>query len=494
MASSVLESDVHGHPSDGGPAPVEGTATGTGGGGTGALLTRSANVGVDALAKANAHPRDTRITFDEESHTYSVDGKLMPKSVTGLKALVSKKFKPNRVANAIFRSMRANPRYTNPDGSRMRPSAIVRQWNDANQLGTDLHGKIERHVNGCPVDVGSDGVNAKEFAMYLEWAKTMAATGYVPYRSEWVIFHEEYEVAGSIDCIFHNPSDGTFVMIDWKRCTTNGSGFSTSFQNECFKRPLNDLPATKLNEWSLQVNTYAAILEDKYGMSMARMGMVVLHADNDKALEFWHEKSDVGRRLLESWRTLESKASEQDSSDEELKDEDGDGGVECMCDLPIPQAMEENAQLFTSKARQGVKTSGELGLPAALQVQLGGAAPPRTAGGCFQPSRTSKRFGAPVQTCPPSMLARHGVEAQTSAYAPLSKEDARAMFTSDTKGVKRTMLPETRDGRTAVNKTLFTSRGDRGEVRSAGLSSSLFTSGKPRSSSSLFTDSKRPRI
>ena len=38
-----------------------------------------------------------------------------------------------------------------------------------------------------------------------------------PYRTEWMVYHEELRLAGFIDMVFENK-DGTLQIYDWKRC------------------------------------------------------------------------------------------------------------------------------------------------------------------------------------------------------------------------------------------------------------------------------------
>jgi hypothetical protein len=53
---------------------------------------RSRTAGADALARANPHPCDSRIEFDEQIHVYTVDGVVVPTSVT---AFLKKAFDPD---------------------------------------------------------------------------------------------------------------------------------------------------------------------------------------------------------------------------------------------------------------------------------------------------------------------------------------------------------------------------------------------------------------
>ena len=40
--------------------------------------------------------------------------------------------------------------------------------------------------------------------------------GWKPYRSEWVVFNEDYQIAGSIDMVFRDDA-GRLILVDWKR-------------------------------------------------------------------------------------------------------------------------------------------------------------------------------------------------------------------------------------------------------------------------------------
>ena len=363
------------------------------------MLTRTSNVGVDKLQVANAHPRDARITFDEPTHEYSVDGAVLPKSVTGvLKLMGDDHFKPRRTANRIAGARSPNPRYStiHADGSvtRMTPREICDQWTQANVLGTDLHGKIERYLNDVdPGPVGPEDPNGPEFAMFLKWYEGIKAAGYVPYRTEWIIFHEEHQVAGSIDCVFYHKDRNEYMIVDWKRCLTSTSGFATAFRDKRFKAPLDHLPATKRNEWALQVNVYRHILEAKYGLTISRMGMVVLHPENTAAVEVWHDPTQDAETLLKAWPTLAAEAPTDSEDDPEFGSESeseaesdgkagsspGPGTITTVCGdaLPVPK-------------RGGIPLdrlpSGLCGL---------GPPPARTVNGCFMPFRVPRKFQAP---------------------------------------------------------------------------------------------------
>ena len=71
--------------------------------------------------------------------------------------------------------------------------------------------------------------------------------------------------------------DGTFGIYDWKRCkeikkTNNWESATT----EC----INFMPNSNFWHYSLQLNTYKAILEKNYNIVVKEMYLVCLHPDN----------------------------------------------------------------------------------------------------------------------------------------------------------------------------------------------------------------------
>jgi hypothetical protein len=98
-----------------------------------------------------------------------------------------------------------------------------------------------------------------------------------PYRTEWLIYHEDVKVAGSIDMVYENP-DGTLEIYDWKRCKDI---IKVNDWNETSTNPLlKHIPATNFWQYSLQLNLYKRILEDKYGKTVTKLCLVRLHPDN----------------------------------------------------------------------------------------------------------------------------------------------------------------------------------------------------------------------
>jgi hypothetical protein len=99
----------------------------------------------------------------------------------------------------------------------------------------------------------------------------------LPFRTEWTIYHEELKIAGSVDMVYENP-DGTLLIYDWKRCReiVKENAYGAKAVTECI-RHLDD---TNFWHYSLQLNTYKAIIEEKYGRKVVELCLVCLHPNN----------------------------------------------------------------------------------------------------------------------------------------------------------------------------------------------------------------------
>jgi hypothetical protein len=77
--------------------------------------------------------------------------------------------------------------------------------------------------------------------------------------------------------IFENP-DGTIQIYDWKRCQEikHEAEFGKFALTPC----ISHLPDTNFWHYALQLNTYKAILEAKYGKKVVDLCLVCLHPDN----------------------------------------------------------------------------------------------------------------------------------------------------------------------------------------------------------------------
>lgn len=229
----------------------------------------------NALAIRNAHPRDKHVQFDEGPHVYTVRGNSKNVSVTTLVHHCFPLFDSKKIVEGIMKGSKINDPTYKYYG--MTLEQIEAEWKQngekAASMGTQMHYDIECYYNGLPVENTS-----VEFQYFMKFTKDYPELE--AYRTEWVVFYEDIRLAGSIDMVFYNRETGFYEIYDWKRVL--------DIQFDSFKKTdvgipefLQETPNTNFWHYTLQLNIYKKILQDKYGLTIHRMYLIVLHPDNE---------------------------------------------------------------------------------------------------------------------------------------------------------------------------------------------------------------------
>lgn len=221
------------------------------------------------LSEKNKHDRDLMITFEEGPHIYTINGDSSYTSVTTFNHKHFDVFD----ADKIIDNMMNSHKWVSNKYFGMSKNEIKELWKNngknAAEAGTKLHYDIECFYNNSPNINDTD-----EYRFFLRFS--VNHNNLTPYRTEWMIFHENYKIAGSIDMVFQNE-DGTLSIYDWKRCKDIQK---TSSWNKFSKNDLiSHIPDTNYWHYCLQLNTYKFILEDKYDKVIKDMYLICLHPE-----------------------------------------------------------------------------------------------------------------------------------------------------------------------------------------------------------------------
>jgi CRISPR/Cas system-associated exonuclease Cas4 (RecB family) len=103
-----------------------------------------------------------------------------------------------------------------------------------------------------------------------------------PYRTEWTIFDKSLKLAGSIDMVFIKENNH-LMIYDWKRCKNISK--TNPWWKYAITESINYLPDSNFWIYSLQLNTYKAIIEKNYGFIVDELYLVCLHPDNKTFLK-----------------------------------------------------------------------------------------------------------------------------------------------------------------------------------------------------------------
>ena len=248
------------------------------------------------LNKHNHHLKDEFIKFEEEGHKYTIlcDPNSKYTSVTTW----NHSHFPHFDANGIIKNMMKGKGWK--EGHKywgLTAEQIKTQWsNNASAVsgaGTDMHYEIECFMNNPNLQPNYTHKELYEHYMdqekeqkkekSLEWQyfiNFVKETPHLkPYRTEWTVFNEDLKLAGSIDMVYENP-DGSLAIYDWKRVKEITR--VNNFNKYAITKSICQMPDSNFWHYSLQLNTYKAILEGKYNKKITDLYLVRLHPDAEE--------------------------------------------------------------------------------------------------------------------------------------------------------------------------------------------------------------------
>ena len=220
---------------------------------------------MDLLSSKNHYERDERIQFSDSDHTYLIDKKNKAVSVTELIGRYFPKFDKEFWAN------KESIKTGKPKNE------ILKKWDDlgkkARDLGTELHEQIENFYNL------KEYIRSKELDKFFKFHKNHIQDKYKPHRTEWRIFDEDKNLAGTVDMVYEKEN-GELFIFDWKRSKKIINSDGSIEKNNPFENGINGLshlPSSDYVKYCLQQNIYKNILESKYDKKVSSMNLLILH-------------------------------------------------------------------------------------------------------------------------------------------------------------------------------------------------------------------------
>jgi hypothetical protein len=246
------------------------------------------------LQKINAHDRDKNIHFFEEGHKYTIisDPDSTYTSVTTWNHSHFPHFDADDIIKKMITSKNWKPGHKYWGQT---PEQIKELWdtnkNSVSGAGTDMHYEIECFMNNPNLTSGythqtlydeylkntSSFHLSKEWSYFIEYIRD--TPDFKPYRTEWTVYNEDLKLAGSIDMVYENP-DGTLNIYDWKR--SKNITPVNNFNKYALTYAISHLPDSNFWHYALQLNTYKAILEEKYNKTIKDLYLVRLHPDAEE--------------------------------------------------------------------------------------------------------------------------------------------------------------------------------------------------------------------
>ena len=235
---------------------------------------------------------DERVAFNEPTHTYFLDGRAVPISVTSVVGRLFSEFDPDETLVLYYERWKSSgsSKYEDVISSSATDdeakAAIKLQWEaagrQASELGTRIHAAAELALNGGVPSGDAIKDVEREFSAFQSWFSEFALPNKLTaFRTELAVFLASGDgtplLAGMIDALFVD-ADGRHWLIDWKRTKAPFGPSERSYGRKGFGAACK-LPETKFLRFSLQLAIYACLLKHTLHIDVGdRRFLVRLHA------------------------------------------------------------------------------------------------------------------------------------------------------------------------------------------------------------------------
>ena len=202
---------------------------------------------------------NNELRYNEEKHTYTYKNKELTSVTTFVKSFFEP-FDEDYISN-IVASKRG-----------VTQEEILKEWKEKREFGSKVHKEIEDFINKENVEGLSD--KAQQGIDYYELHKKINNT-YIDYP-ELRVYSRKHGLAGTIDLLSISEG-GSVYLTDWK---VVGSINKTAYQDKKSKY----LPVQDCNyiHYVLQLNTYAYILKEEFGIDVSEMTLVHIGKEGNK--------------------------------------------------------------------------------------------------------------------------------------------------------------------------------------------------------------------
>lgn len=209
------------------------------------------------------------IYFVESTHSYTDSLNTKFTSVTAFVSRFVRKMTDEEWATIAQRCIDSksnkNEKYNGKTVNEVRE-----MWNKSGEyarvLGTEVHLVMEHlwqnkdYAGNTELMKNYDGM-LEDFAARKQYCRTLfekMKKFYIPVKNEFIVYDVDNALCGTIDFFAYNVKKDCYSIIDWK---TSKSFDMTNNYHEKLLYPMQDFDACNVNEYSIQLSTYAWILE-----------------------------------------------------------------------------------------------------------------------------------------------------------------------------------------------------------------------------------------
>lgn len=188
------------------------------------------------------------LKFDEDSHTYLIKNKKLLSTTTYIEKF-SQEFNAYHASENKAKKIQEN----NPNDKRTS-TYYRKRWEYVNKEATNMGSRIHMFAE-CYPNFDEPMCNGEQGVVdFFNWIPEEYELLFLEFR----LYDEDSLRAGTMDGLLLNKNTGKLVIFDFK---TNRRNILEFYTGKKLKEPFNNLYATNLNKYSLQLSDYMWMIE-----------------------------------------------------------------------------------------------------------------------------------------------------------------------------------------------------------------------------------------
>lgn len=252
--------------------------------------------------------KELGLTFEEERHLYTMDGKSDWPSVSKVLKLFYKQFPTEEAA---FNKAKGDPQ---------RQQELIEEWSKAGEYSTNLGSRVHFVLEKTLVDLYGSFKEVRQpifecdltqimksdkmISAGKKYLSLMKERGAVLLDTEVVLGHPELGYTGQPDKVWliHNKTKSEYglMITDWK--TNKPKNFVETDFTERMYPPFENYPNTALGHYYIQLPLYGKLilkmLEGSEFENLKLYGCIITHLKEDSTFEEYRVPKDIIDRVL----------------------------------------------------------------------------------------------------------------------------------------------------------------------------------------------------
>lgn len=217
------------------------------------------------------HPRNSKLTFNEEKHVYYVDGKPCIYSVSKFVTKFVGEFERDKKIEQL-QILKKEGKLKNSLYGSMSSEEISDYWTMRQKDGTKIHLLIENFYIKKEIFSNKSHKLYPDFEKFLEFQDSLIRDGWKNFGSEFRLFCDNPFIGGMVDLIVWKRNkfgEYEYNIIDWKRCRSvsfvdKKKDLSYIDKEKKIESPLKGKVYSTWLKHSLQIHVYFYIIKKYY--------------------------------------------------------------------------------------------------------------------------------------------------------------------------------------------------------------------------------------